>query len=233
MSEACRSLVPIRERNLHLIFLCGAYLFFSKLKMNRCMVIDFLKSLSREGEPVVYFYCNRNEFQRQDPEVLMQALVKQLSIEFRGLLLKPVLEEYEKREEGGHAGGPLEFQESQNLIVSLLDIYPQTTIVIDALDESDSSKRWQLLEVLEIMINRSDSLVKIFVSSRNDINIKLRLEKAPNLYINASDNSEDIKRFVVREVTNSIKNRRLLYGVVPDPLKEQIISTIVEGANGM
>lgn len=196
------------------------------------MVIHVLKSLLQGYEPVVYFYCNRNESQRRDPTVLMQAIVKQLSLVFSGLP-KPVVAEYDTRVKHGLAAGSLSFQESCDLVAALLDIYPQTTIIIDALDESDPDERWRLLEALKTIIHSSSNLVKIFVSSRDDTDIKLELGQVPNLYINARESSGDIARFARREVTQAIAKRRLLRGNVTNELKEQIIATIAEGAKGM
>lgn len=199
------------------------------------MVIDTLGSPSQNDgshqshEPVVYFYCNRDEPQRRDPTAIMQALLKQMSTVFSGLP-KPVVEVYDNRLKVGLASGSLSFKESHSLLVSLLEIFPQTTIIIDALDESDPVERWQLLETLAA-ITHSTSLVKIFISSRDDVDIKLTLEKVPNLYIDAQDNGEDIKRFIHREMTVSIKNRRLSY--LPVEMKQRIVSTLVEKANGM
>lgn len=161
----------------------------------------------------------------------MQAIVKQLSVAFPAIgLPKPVVAKYDERLKFGLAAGPLAFQESNLLLISLLDIFPRTTIIIDALDESDPTERGRLLEVLTDIIHSSTSMVKIFISSRDDIDIKLKLEKVPNLYIEAQDNSEDIERFIHREM-KSTKNRRLYN--LPDELKNKIISTLTKKANGM
>lgn len=92
------------------------------------MVIDMLlrppngERLSYQTyEPVIYCYCNRNEPDRRDPTTIMQVLVKQLSVVLPGLP-KPVVAEYDKRSK---SGGSLEFQESNDLLVSLLDIFPK------------------------------------------------------------------------------------------------------------
>jgi len=71
------------------------------------------------------------------------------------------------------------------------------------------------------------------VSSRNDDDIILELEEVPNLYVDAADNAEDIKRFILREINSSINNRILLRGKVDDQLKRQIISALVAKADGM
>lgn len=202
------------------------------------MVIETIGSPLRDSrrqhqtcEPVVYFYCNRKEPERRSPTTIMQAIVKQLSMALPSNgLPKPVVAEYDKRVKGGLAAGPLEFQESNLLLISLLDIFPRTTIIIDALDESDPIERGRLLEVLTTIMHLTTSVVKIFISSRDDIDIKLKLGGVPNLYIEAQDNSEDIKRFIYREI-GSTKNRRLYN--LPDELKNEIVSALTKKANGM
>ncbi len=77
------------------------------------------------------------------------------------------------------------------------------------------------------------NLIKVFVSSRDDIDIVLRLKHSPNVFIQASDNKEDIENFVHAEVEHSINNHKLLRGQVPSQLKIQIISALIEGAQGM
>jgi hypothetical protein len=112
-------------------------------------------------------------------------------------------------------------------------MYPQTTIVIDALDESDPTKRGDLLEGLKMIISTSTSLVKVFLSSRDDADITLELSDVPNLYIHATENMSDIDRFIHRELIYYIERRKLLRGEANDELKTQIVSTLLSNANGM
>lgn len=53
------------------------------------------------------------------------------------------------------------------------------------------------------------------------------------MIVRASDNREDIERFIVSQVDQSIKNKRLLSGNVSKELKERIIHVLIEGAQGM
>lgn len=186
-------------------------------------MVNVLREDAGTHGPVVYFYCNRNDEQRRDPTIIMQALVRQLSVALPGLPNALVVE-YDKRVDRGL--GTLEFQECIDFVVTLLDIHPQTTIVIDALDESNPDERWKLIEALTTIVCSSATLVKIFISSRDDVDIKLHFEKVPNIYIDLRDNSGDIARFVRREVTLSIEKSIFLRGNVTDKFKEEIITTI-------
>jgi hypothetical protein len=195
---------------------------------------DSCRKKCGEQGALVYFYCKRDEPDRQDPTKIMQSLVRQLSVQLPGHgVPKPVTDEYEKREKNAFSSHHLSFQDCEKLIVSLLDIYPQTTIVIDALDEIDRKSRKPFLEALNTIAQESRNLVKIFVSSRDDDDIILELEAVPKVYIHAADNAGDIERFILREINSSINRRMLLRGKVEDNLKMQIISSLVEKADGM
>lgn len=185
-------------------------------------------------EAFAYFYCKRDETGWSDPAEVMRSLVKQLSCPEGGWQLrKEVVTVYGSRKQSGFASGRLVFTESLDLVVSLVNTYSQTTIVVDALDECDPLNRDEFLRALGTIISNSSSLVKIFVSSRDDSDIVLRLEDVPNLSIRARDNEEDIQRFVREEVTRRIKDKELLRGTVSKELKEKIISTLTEGSDGM
>jgi hypothetical protein len=93
------------------------------------------------------------------------------------------------------------------------------TLIIDAVDECDPLRRHELLTALDEIVQRSASVVNVFVSSRDNSDIVCRLDESPNLYINAQDNSQDIKNFILLEVENAILHRRLLNGRVSLQLK--------------
>ena len=101
------------------------------------------------------------------------------------------------------------------------------------MDEIGRQSRKPFLEALNTIAQASKSLVKIFVSSRDDDDIILELEAVPNLYIDAADNAGDIKRFILREINSAIDRRKSLRVKVDDQLKSQIISVLVEKADGM
>lgn len=203
---------------------------------NSSMVIDFLLGQlevdSHEG--FAYFYCNRNETERQDPDCVFRAILRQLACTKTGELYAPVIDYYKALKNDGFASGDLGIRDSTNLIIQLLkEVYPKTTIVIDALDECDPKARENLFEALQNITSLAPDLVKIFVSSRDDDDIKQNFEGLPNLYIEANDNAEDIARFVESKVSECIQKRKLLKGKVKPQLKESICKSLSNDANGM
>lgn len=105
----------------------------------------------------------------------MRCILRQLSFsKAGGPIRKPVEDAYRDRKEEAEDEGfetpKLNVAECEELIIRLLDRDP-ATIVIDALDECDSKRRYLLFRALDNIIQKSASLVKIFVSSREDNDI--------------------------------------------------------------
>jgi hypothetical protein len=73
---------------------------------------------------------------------------------------------YRDRKNKGQISSQLSFSESQELLVQLTDMYPQTMICIDALDEVAEGKRKYLLKALNDVMAQSKNLVKIFATTR-------------------------------------------------------------------
>lgn len=187
--------------------------------------------------PPVYFYCSRSaaEPERSDPAAILSSIVRQLSCAEPGLpLLPPVIEKYEKKGQGFSSGG-LQIEESRDLISELIEYYPMTTIVIDALDECDPEKRDMLLDAIENLLqNSSLGLLKVFVSSRDDQDIVCTLREYPNLDLVSSRNSADIEAFVKEETDRLVKKRRLLRNShAKEELKILIINEVSRNADGM
>jgi hypothetical protein len=89
--------------------------------------------------------------------------------------------------------------ESRALITQLVEHYPLTTIIIDALDECDAERRADLLETLETILKKPSRLVKIFISSRDDQDIVCHLQNYPSLELVSNRNMDDIASFVRAE----------------------------------
>ena len=203
-------------------------------------VVDYFQTRSsseRCPAPLAYFYCvrNTNEPERADPEELLRSILEQLSSSDQDLPIRePVAQAYllRRKEARGRKLERLGLDETVEIILELLDTNP-ATIVIDGLDECDPARRQDLLNALQTIIKVSNNVVKVFVSSRDDHDLVHRLSQTPNLYIRASDNKEDIERFVKSRVNESIKKEKLLCGIVSDSLRDIIVGTLIEKARGM
>jgi hypothetical protein len=204
------------------------------------LVIEHLRlenSGNEQPAPISYFYCARNaaEPERADPDEILRSILEQLSSSQADLPIRyPVVEAYKekKREAKGRTLEKLTLSETVALILVLLEDNP-ATIVIDALDECDPARRHELFSALNLIIQKSASLVKVFVSSRDDGDIFCRLANSPNVLIQGSDNEFDIEQFVRIKVAQAIKSKRLIKGCVSKELEGRIVKTLIDGAQGM
>ena len=197
-------------------------------------VIDFLLS-SPTPEKLAYFYCNRAEENRKEPQSILNTLIQQLAqteSEY-DKLLKPVVDIYLDRERKGQRSSRLSLGESEELLVKLMDIYPQTTICIDALDEVEAKTRIHLLKTLKNIIEKSKNLVKIFATTRMDPDILRQFEMFPRIELEPGDNMGDIIQFVKAKLQSTIDDGLLLDGDVPDDLKSEICDALCRRSRGM
>ena len=187
--------------------------------------------------PIAYCYCARNaaEPERADPNQVLGCILEQLSSSDSDQPIRaPVLKLYEEKLKKSKRGEvqKLDLDEIVDTITKLLKKNP-ATIVIDALDECDSSSRQNLLLALNELLKSSPTILKVFVSSRDDHDIVHRLAKSPNLFISTSDNSKDIQDYIRFQVSLAIEDERLLCGDVSEELKEHIVQRLKAKAEGM
>ena len=195
-------------------------------------VIDSLSSGSTP-EKLAYFYCNRAEENRRQPVSILNTLVQQLAqTESENKLPKPVVDIYLDREKKGQRSSRLSLRENEELLIKLTDIYPQTTICIDALDEVETKDRIQFLKALKNTIEKSKSLVKIFATTRMDPDILQQFGMFPRIELEP-DNIGDIDHYVKTKLQSTIDDGLLLEGDVPNELKIEICDVLCKRSRGM
>ena len=129
----------------------------------------------------------------------------------------------------GSRGVGLTLDQTENLVVELIrDHYSHVTIVLDALDEIDIRRRARIFRFLKKLVQPQRTVIKLLVSSRNEPDILGYFGGSENLYIEANDNADDIRRYVVREVGN-----HLLMGQAKEALKAKVEDVLTKKAGGM
>lgn len=187
---------------------------------------DALKS-NPNHEGLAFFYCNRNETERQEPLSVLRSFVRQLSTianeedsmqkNLRQLHIQTRLK-----------ASYLSIDVCKGLLLEFINLYPKTTLVLDALDECDKRKRGVLIETFDYLLDQALRPVKIFISSRPDGDIRERFKGRANIEIQATDNHDDIATFVESEIT---KHRR--WKKISPGLQEEIIETLQKRSQGM
>ncbi len=136
---------------------------------------------------------------------------------------------YKAKRQRGLADASLHEAEAKQLLHQFVDVYPQTTIVIDALDECDAMTRMGLVKALDGLVRGAGRPIKIFISSRLDQDIAERFRGGPNVAISALDNRDDIARFAEAEMAS----RPEWSGKILDVLRAEIVQTLCKESNGM
>lgn len=230
--------VKWKEESASSILWLHGILGSGKSKLVSLVIEDTLTAFGdRQSPPPAYFYCSRNPAEpgRSDPGAILGSIARQLSCLGPGLpLLQPTVAVYEAHEKDAFAAGSLRLKENRNLILELSKHYPVVIIIIDALDECNPATRQDLLDAMEFILQQSPSLIKIFISSRDDQDIVYKLQEYPSLELSSDRNSSDIAKFVEHETSSLVAKGNLLrFSRMKEELQQKIIEKVTNGAGGM
>lgn len=206
-------------------------------------VIDVLLDEKHKNElaaPVAYFYCGDSKVGRgrAEPDEVMRSLIRQFAVinKTKHEIQEQVSLEYERRAAEAKLDGfevpRLQSFDCANMILNVLASNP-ATIVVDGVDEVETVRRYALLESLIRIRDESSSVVKIFLSSRDDVNIFAHLPDAIMVRVQETDTRRDMELFVRHRVSTAIANRNLLDGNVPRSLQDDLISFLLDRAGEM
>ncbi|KAL8728836.1 MAG: hypothetical protein Q9166_005153, partial [cf. Caloplaca sp. 2 TL-2023] len=189
--------------------------------------------------PLAYFYCSKKsgDPRTADPKAILSAILRQLSghhskLPLRGTVSRVFQRRKDDAEDRGAQILPLSLQEVESHITAITQEDP-IMIIIDALDEVEETAREDLFDALERIIQGSQNVVKVFVSSRNDGDIVERFSESPNITIKQEMNHSDIGQFIESKVTQAMRSKKLLRGKVSSALRDDIMSTLAAGARGI
>lgn len=193
-------------------------------------VIDQIRAtLSKQPnqEGFAFFYCNQNEADRRDPLSVLRAYVRQLStIASDEYSVQTQFKQYVEKTRLV-ASHPT-IGDCKKLLLDFINTYPRTTLILDALDECDNSKRIELVEVFECLVREATNPLKIFISGRLDGDITEKLKNRSNIRINVMHNDNDISAFIKSEI---VKHRR--WSKMPSELQTLIVDTLQKQSQGM
>ena len=109
------------------------------------------------------------------PREILRAILRQLASSDPDVPIKePVVKEYESRkahaQKDGSSLSELAIEDCTRLIREITKSNP-ATIIIDAVDECDQFSCYELLDALHEIVADSEDVVKVFVSSRDDVDV--------------------------------------------------------------
>jgi len=100
------------------------------------------------------------------------------------------------------------------------------------MDEVDKDTRIVLLKCLKNVIQTSRNLVKIFVTTRMDLDILAQFEIFPRIELQPEDNVGDINEFIRAKIESAIVDGILLYGDVSIELEEEMYNVLHQRCKG-
>jgi hypothetical protein len=210
------------------------------LTLYRSIVVeDALCAFREEQAPApVYFYCSRNPAEpgRSDPARIVASIARQLAKPPDAGILAPAIRLYKEHEASGFATQEFTLSEGEKFVLQLLEHYKGATVilVLDALDECNPDTREDLLATLEHLLEESPCLLKIFVSSRDDQDIKWILKNYRTLELSSDRNSADIRAFIDSELTRRIDRGKLLRSSArKEELRQKMVRVLTSDAGGM
>jgi len=177
---------------------------------------------SSKNVGIAYLYCDYQDQTDQNPENLTASLVKQLARKHG--VMPPRLEElYNKFSRGGKRP---DLEELTALLLQLSGSFLQTYIVVDALDECESTvHRKQFLSVLQAM---EDAHIKLFITSRSHPpDIRRAFNGKSQLNIVATE--QDIREYLAGRIDDDYE----LADLIGPDLRDDILSNITSNVCGM
>ncbi len=179
---------------------------------------------------MAYYYCDKanNAAEIDDALTILRSLLRQLSTLGGYPLMRLIVERFESIHEQRHVS----MQECKDLLVALCDIYLETTLILDGIDECKYEVRESLLESMQEITTRTRGTLKLFISSRFEGDIELALKEVDcRIRLEAANNKGDITLFVGEQVANSIG--RGLPRTLTTGQQEAVTRVLISKADGM
>ncbi|CAI0654475.1 unnamed protein product [Colletotrichum noveboracense] len=179
--------------------------FLSSKVIDRYWTHDTTASqiLSAKDEEVAFFYCSSSDPTRRDITSILRSYIRQLSeLPHRPKSIHRV--SYSLYEKKHKIQSDISIDDCEATLVEIINSYPRTTLVLDALDECRKGTRGQLVQCFKRLVQKSKRLLKVFIASRPEPGISDYLEsfRSPQtlVSISTSDNRGDIEKFVTAEM---------------------------------
>ncbi|KAI9655980.1 MAG: hypothetical protein M1821_005041 [Bathelium mastoideum] len=190
--------------------------------------------------PVTYFYCGGSaaEPECSRAEEAIRSILRQLSIsrDSKHTINEALVTRYERQEAEAKLDGfdmiRMTTKECLDVLLEITSFNP-LMIVVDAVDQIEEQSRYELLSALQELCTGSASLIKLFLTSRDDQDVFNLLPDTRTIRITKEDSREDTELFARHQVSQSILQGRLLRGKVSDDLLESLVVALVDGAQEM
>lgn len=184
-------------------------------------------NLTSEKAKVLYYYCDYTDQRTLQTNRILGTLLKQL------FNAGPIPREVTVQVKEGFEDDSISLtcNEIVSMLCSAISLNAAVTIILDGLDECEQEAKEQMIAFLERLTFLGPTVIKLFVSCREEDNILRSLTKFARVHVTPTALENDIKSFISGSVRSRIKGGQLR---LRDPkLEQEIVSELVDKANGM
>lgn len=180
------------------------------------------------GTVVAYFYFDFTDVDKQNPKLMVQSLISQLSEQCIKMPL--ALEALYSSLYKGNRQPSLDAL--MNVLQQMLQEFPQSYLILDALDEC--ADRSELMGILKQMAGWQLEKMRVLVTSRKERDIESSLEDIVNGEYIISLQSQVVDKDIQIYVRQRLSNDKGLKKWQKDAeIRREIETTLIEGSRGM
>lgn len=176
---------------------------------------------------IAFHYCDYSDISTLTACNIFGTLVKQM---LNAVEIPTALEQLIDRYYA-HGTRTPDNQEVFNVLVETLKLFSKVHLVIDGLDECQKEECAVVLSSMKKLMTSDTPVVKIFLSSREEAYITSSLNAHQVIHVTKEIISPDIALFITEAVDERLRSREMV--VHSQPLIQEIITGLVEGAQGM
>ncbi|KAK0378340.1 hypothetical protein CLIM01_04306 [Colletotrichum limetticola] len=146
-------------------------------------------------EGFAHFYCDRSLVGRRDIKSILSSYIVQL------LTVSRHRDRWHKKllmfcKNAAASRRSLEISECERFVRDLVNTYPRSILILDALDECEQRSRTQIVGFFRALVRDSDRPVKVFISSRPETDIMELMKMSSSIQISTSDSQGDIEKYI-------------------------------------
>ncbi|KAL2820150.1 ankyrin repeat-containing domain protein [Aspergillus cavernicola] len=189
--------------------------------------------------PCAHFLCDDSsaEPDRARADSILRTVVRQLAVDSAAGSIDPtVFSSYEKSLKAAEQVrvnmAKLSVKECLSLLLDLTATNP-AYILIDAVDQLGQDERAILIDTLQMLVDQSGSIIKIFLTSCDNAHVEGLLNGATKLRVSSDCVHKDIREFATRQLQDANKRRRILNGAATATLLGKIKEQLINGAGEM
>lgn len=189
--------------------------------------------MNTNDEAFAFFYCIKQDAARSEPKEILRSIIRQLATgPWKKSITNPTIDKriYKLWLNDRAKGNLSTFREWEDCLLALVDTFANTTIVLDALDETTTQHRQGLIDLFTKLATRSSDSksVKVFVSSRPQVDISQHMDQHHIIRMEEKHNAGDIKVFIRERIAQHSE-----WSNMREEIQERLVETLSQKSQNM